>query len=411
MARFIRRPGRGLHGSEPTATGVVVRPPIGEAGMVPHGAEIAGYRIGPQLGRGGMGVVYKAHHVRLDRPAALKVLSPELAAGDEFRERFMRESQVAAALQHPNVVAVYDAGEEDDLLYLAMQYVAGVDLRRLLDLEGPLDAERTVGILAQVASALDEAHSSGLVHRDVKPGNILLDVDRAYLGDFGLTKRYDASGGLTGVNNLIGTVDYLAPEQIEGARVDGRADQYALACVAYECLADRPPHDKDSDIAVIFAHVKEEPLPLSRLRDDIPADADEVMARALAKQPANRFASCREFAFELARELDVDPPLGAIQEATARVIVASDDASTRAIVRGSLSCMGVAVSEVLSDELPPWLGDRRFDMIITDSAFDSGALTAIREALESGGRSPDPRLLVLVPRGAGGPSPAAAVPG
>jgi serine/threonine-protein kinase len=369
--------------------------------VVPHGAEIAGYSVGPQLGRGGMGVVYKAHHLRLDRAAALKVLTPALAGNEEFRERFMRESQMAATLQHPNVVTVYDAGEAEGLLYLAMQFVAGTDLRRLLELEGPLDPVRALGILTQVASALDAAHAHDLVHRDVKPANILVDIDRAYLGDFGLTKRFDATGGLTGVGQIVGTVEYLAPEQIEGARVDGRADLYALGCVAYECLAGRPPHAKDSDIAMLFAHVKEDPAPLSSLRDDVPEEVDEVMARALAKNPADRYASCREFAFDLAIELGVDTASLISQEASAHVVVASDNPSTRAIVRGSLANMGVSVSELQTGDRPPWLGERHFDAVIADFALGADELADLRRTLQPDADAQGPKVLLLVPRGLG----------
>jgi serine/threonine-protein kinase len=377
---------------------MVVRPPLGESAIVPHGAEIAGYRVGPQLGRGGMGVVYKAHHIRLDRPAALKVLTPALAGNDEFRERFMRESQMAATLQHPNVVTVYDAGEERGLLYLAMQFVAGTDLRRLLELEGQLDATRALGILAQAAAALDAAHARELVHRDVKPANILVDMDRAYLGDFGLTKRFDATGGLTGVGQIVGTVEYLAPEQIEATRVDGRADLYALGCVAYECLVGRPPHVKESDIAILFAHVREEPAPLSGQLADVAPSVDEVMARALAKDPAERYTSCREFAFDLAMELGVDTADLLTQESTAHVVVASENAATRAVVRGSLANMGVAVSEVRSGEIPAWLRDRRFDAVIASSDFAPEELSRLRRMMQPADGSPGPKLLILVSR-------------
>src|SRR5215217_237165 len=306
MARFIRKASRGVADGSETTVSVVVRPPLSESAVIPHGAQIGGYRIGPQLGRGGMGVVYKAHHMRLDRPAAVKVLTPALAGNEEFRERFISESQMAATLQHPNVITVYDAGDDDDLLYLAMQFVAGTDLRRLLELEGPLEPTRTLNVLAQVAGALDAAHAHGLVHRDVKPANVLVDIDRAYLGDFGLTKRFDATGGLTGVGQIVGTVDYLAPEQIDSGRVDGRTDLYALGCVVYECLAGRPPHAKDSDIAVLFAHVREEPPALSSLVEGLPDSVDDVMAKALAKDVDDRYSSCREFIFDLAMELGVD---------------------------------------------------------------------------------------------------------
>src|SRR3954447_24720008 len=320
MAKFIRRSSRNdAVTDQETAVGVVVRPPLAESAVIPHGAEIAGYRIGPQLGRGGMGVVYKAQHLRLDRPAAVKVLTPALARNEEFRERFMRESQMAATLQHPNVVTVYDAGDDDGLLYLAMQFVAGTDLRKLLELEGPLDPTRTLEILAQVAGALDSAHGYDLVHRDVKPANVLVDVDRAYLGDFGLTKRFDATAGLTGVGQIVGTVEYLAPEQIEGNRVDGRADQYALGCVAYEVLSGRRPHAKGSDIATLFAHVREEPTPLRTFVGDLsPAGAD-VMWRGVAKGGCDRYPTCREFIADRAVALAVAGADFPRPEATAHV--------------------------------------------------------------------------------------------
>jgi serine/threonine-protein kinase len=345
-----------------------------------------------------MGVVYKAHHLRLDRAAAVKVLTPALAHNDEFRERFIRESQMAATLQHPNVITVYDAGEDEGLLYLAMQFVAGTDLRRLLELEGPLEPARALNILAQVAGALDAAHAHGLVHRDVKPANVLVDIDRAYLGDFGLTKRFDATGGMTGVGQIIGTVDYLAPEQIDSGKVDGRTDLYALGCVVYECLSGRPPHHKDSDIAVLFAHVKEDPAPLSSLVDDMPESVDDVIGKALAKEVDDRYSSCREFIFDLAMELGVDSAELASQEPSSHVVVASEDPTTRAIVRGSLANMGVAVSEMCAGVTPAWLGERRFDALIADSSFDRDALEGVRAKAGD----PTPKLLFLVGRDGNG---------
>ena len=394
MPKFIRKPGRSASDGDATSVGVVVRPPLSESAVIPHGAEIAGYRIGPQLGRGGMGVVYKAHHLRLDRAAAVKVLTPALAHNEEFRERFIRESQMAATLQHPNVITVYDAGEDEGLLYLAMQFVAGTDLRRLLELEGPLEPARALNTLAQVAGALDAAHAHGMVHRDVKPANVLVDIDRAYLGDFGLTKRFDATGGMTGVGQIIGTVDYLAPEQIDSGKVDGRTDLYALGCVVYECLSGRPPHPKESDIAVLFAHVKEEPAPLSSLVEDMPESVDDVIGKALAKNVDDRYSSCREFIFDLAMELGVDSAELASQEPSSHVVVASEDPTTRAIVRGSLANMGVAVSEVAAGMKPAWLGERRFDALIADSSFDRDTLEGVRAS----GGDPTPKLLFLVGR-------------
>jgi serine/threonine-protein kinase len=398
MAKFIRRAGRMASDSDATSVGVVVRPPLSESAVIPHGAEIAGYRIGPQLGRGGMGVVYKAHHIRLDRAAAVKVLTPALAHNEEFRERFIAESQMAATLHHPNVITVYDAGDDQGLLYLAMQFVAGTDLRKLLELEGPLEPGRAMNILAQVAGALDAAHAHGLVHRDVKPGNVLVDIDRAYLGDFGLTKRFDATGGMTGVGKIVGTVDYLAPEQIESSRVDGRTDLYALGCVVYECLSGRPPHEKDSDIAVLYAHVKEEPPPLSSVVMGVPESADDVMAKALAKEIDDRYSSCREFIFDLAMELSVDSSELASQEPSSHVVVASEDPTTRAIVRGSLANLGVAVLEVGAGVRPAWLGERRFDALIADSTIDPGEVKSVRASC---GDRPPPLLLLVGRDGAG----------
>src|SRR3954465_6059713 len=397
MAKFIRRTARSATASDPTMVGVI-RPRLSASALIPHGAEIAGYRIGPQLGRGGMGVVYKAHHLRLDRSAALKVLTPALAHNDEFRERFIRESQMAATLQHPNVVTVYDAGDDEGLLYLAMQFVAGTDLRRLLDLEGRLEPTSTLNMLSQVAGALDAAHAHGLVHRDVKPANVLVDIDRAYLGDFGLTKRFDATGGMTGVGQIIGTVDYLAPEQIDSGKVDGRTDLYALGCVVYECLSGRPPHYKDSDIAVLFAHVREEPVPLSSLVDGLAESVDDVIGKALAKNPEDRYTSCREFIFDLAMELGVDSAELASQEPSSHVVVASEDPTTRAIVRGSLANMGVAVSEGCAGAKPAWLGEPRFDALIADASFDLDALANVRASVGD----PTPKLLLLVGRDGSG---------
>jgi serine/threonine protein kinase len=191
------------------------------------GSELIGYRVEELLGRGGMGVVYRAYDVALERSVALKLLAPSLAEDRGFRERFLVESRLAAALEHPNVVPIHDAGEADGQLYLAMRYVEGADLKRLLKEEGTLEPTRAIAICAQVAEALDAAHARGLVHRDVKPSNVLVaeatSGEHAYLTDFGLAKDL-AGGGLTASDQLFGTVDYVAPERIEGHDVDSRAD-------------------------------------------------------------------------------------------------------------------------------------------------------------------------------------------
>jgi YVTN family beta-propeller protein len=248
-----------------------------------------------------MGAVYRAEPLGLRRKVALKILAPELARDRRFRERFLRESQLAASLDHPHVIPIYDAGEAEDLLYIAMRYVDGKDLRTLIDQGGALETERAVRLVAQVADALDVAHVQGLVHRDVKPGNILLaqradTPQHAYLCDFGLSKMVSSISGLTATGQFLGTVDYVAPEQIKGEALDGRADLYSLACVLYECLAGVPPYRRDTEVATLWAHMQEPPPPVTAGRPGLPPRLDDVLARALAKDPDERFPTCGHFA-------------------------------------------------------------------------------------------------------------------
>ncbi|MGW2717576.1 serine/threonine-protein kinase [Streptomyces sp. NPDC001492] len=266
------------------------------------GRQVAGYRIEREIGRGGMAVVYRARDLRLDRTVALKLLAPELARNDTFRLRFTHESRAAAAIDHPHIVPVYEAGETDGVLYIAMRYVEGSDLRHLLDRRGPLAPVAAVRIAAQIASALDAAHDHGLVHRDVKPGNILVargtDSDHpehAYLTDFGLTKKSLSLTGFTTVGQFVGTLDYVAPEQISGRPVDGRCDVYGFACVVFECLAGRPPFRRDDDMALLWAHQYDQPPPLTDFRPDLAPAVDTAFAKALAKGPDERHASCLAF--------------------------------------------------------------------------------------------------------------------
>ncbi|HVG64874.1 MAG TPA: serine/threonine-protein kinase, partial [Actinomycetota bacterium] len=236
------------------------------------GTRLAGYRIQALLGRGGMGVVYLAEQLGPHRPVALKLLLDPATASQAFRERFLRESELAAAIDHPNVLPVYDAGETDGVLWIAMRHVDGIDLAALLQRDGPLAPEQALAICGQVAGALDAAHTQGLVHRDVKPANILLGVEdgavgHAYLADFGLTKRVGGARGLTASGQVLGTIDYVAPEQVEGGQVDGLADQYSLGCVLFECLTGTVPFQRDSELAVLWAHVHDPP---PRVRDHRP---------------------------------------------------------------------------------------------------------------------------------------------
>ncbi|MEU0165051.1 serine/threonine-protein kinase [Streptomyces iakyrus] len=266
------------------------------------GQQIAGYRIEQEIGRGGMAVVYRARDLRLERTVALKLLAPELARNDTFRRRFTHESRAAAAIDHPHIVPVFEAGETDGVLYIAMRYVAGSDLRHVLDREGPMPSVTAVRVAAQVASALDAAHDHGLVHRDVKPGNILVSrgtdsdhPEHVYLTDFGLTKKSLSLTGFTTVGQFVGTLDYVSPEQISGKPVDARCDVYGFACVVFETLAGHPPFLRDDDMALLWAHQYDEPPPLTEDRPDLDPRVDPVFAQALAKSPDDRYPSCLAF--------------------------------------------------------------------------------------------------------------------
>ncbi|CAN5332544.1 hypothetical protein BH18ACT14_BH18ACT14_01880 [soil metagenome] len=267
---------------------------------VPTGTEIGGFRVLELLGTGSSGAVYLAEDMMLERRVALKVLGPEFMRDERFRERFLRESRLAASLEHPNIVPIYAAGEANGALYIAMRFVEGRDLRQLLSRVGRLAPERAVAIVSQVAAALDAAHDQGLVHRDVKPGNILLatvaGAEHAYLADFGLAKHASTAMSLTGERAFVGTIDYIAPEQVEGGPVDGRADVYSLGCVLYESLAGAPPFERENELAAIHAHLAVPPPPLKDRRPELPEQLDDVIAGALAKKADDRYPSGGEFA-------------------------------------------------------------------------------------------------------------------
>jgi DNA-binding beta-propeller fold protein YncE len=267
------------------------------------GTIFAGYRVDSLVGRGGMGVVYRATDLSLQRPVALKLIAPELAEDERFRVRFLRESRLAASLDHPGVVPIHEAGERDGQLYLAMRYVEGSDLKTLLEREGKLSPERAVGILAQIADALDAAHRRALVHRDVKPANVLLDEDgHAYLTDFGIAKQL--GGASTDSGRIVGTLDYLAPEQIRGDEVDGRTDCYALGCVLYECLAGVPPFRRATEAETLWGHMRDDPVPIAGN-----PELDPVLARGLAKDREDRPGTCVELIDAAAGALGLAAPL------------------------------------------------------------------------------------------------------
>ena len=265
------------------------------------GSVFAGHRIEGLAGRGGMGVVYKATHIALDHVVALKVISPALAEDERFRRRFGEESRIAVSIRHPNVVAIHHAGEEDGLLFVTMDLIDGTDLRGLLHVQGRMDPDHAAALVTEVASALDAAHAKGLVHRDIKPGNILVEGEgadqRVFLTDFGLARLVEASTGVTATGAFVGTLDYVAPEQIRGERVDARADVYALGCVLFELLTGNPPFAaRDDKVAKMFAHLQEDPPRVRLTRPELPGELDVVVGRALAKDPAERYPSAGDFA-------------------------------------------------------------------------------------------------------------------
>jgi serine/threonine protein kinase/DNA-binding beta-propeller fold protein YncE len=288
------------------------------------GSRLAGYRLDEQIGRGGMAVVYRAYDIRLERPVAIKVLSPELARDEAFRQRFIRESRTAAAVDHPNIIPIFEAGEANGVLFIAMRFVHGPNVQELVAAEGPLSAARACHIITQVAAGLEAAHSHGLVHRDVKPGNMLLDMagggdypGHAYLSDFGLSKRALSVSALTSTGQFLGTLDYVAPEQIEARAVTGRADEYALACSAFTMLTGHPPFVRDESVAVMWAQISAPPPALTSQRPDLPAAVDEVMAKALAKVPAERYGTCPEFAAALRQACGLESGPGPVPEPAA----------------------------------------------------------------------------------------------
>ena len=263
------------------------------------GSVFGGYRIESFVARGGMGVIYKATQLALQRIVALKVVAPELAHDEAFRERFKREALLAASLDHPNILPVYEAGEIDGQLFLAMRFVIGTDLDSLIKREHVLAADRAAAIVAQVGGALDAAHSRGLVHRDVKPGNIMIaeeyGEERAYLTDFGLTKNVATGAHLTRTGYVVGTLDYVAPEQVQGGAVDGRADTYALACVLYRAVTGSVPFDRPGDVAKMWAHLNDPPPSAATVTPAVSAELDAVIRRGMAKRPEERYATSGEF--------------------------------------------------------------------------------------------------------------------
>jgi len=254
------------------------------------GSTFAGYEIESVVGVGGIGILYRARQLRLDRPVALKLVEPEKASDPVIRERLRREARAVAALDHPNVVPLYEAGELDGMVFIATRWVEGTELGALIDREGPMEAMRAARTAAQIAAALEVAHEKDLVHRDVKPSNVILTPeDHVYLTDFALVKRAGTAAGLTAVDQMLGTVDYVAPEQIEGGQSDARGDMYSLGCVLYEMLAGEAPFAGErGGMAKMWAHVNADPRPLRERRSDVPEALEEAARLAMAKEPEKR---------------------------------------------------------------------------------------------------------------------------
>jgi serine/threonine-protein kinase len=379
------------------------------------GATFAGHRIEGIAGRGGKGTVYRATHLALDHVVALKVISPGLAADDAFRERFRSESRIAVSLRHPNVVPIHHAGEEDGLLFVTMDLVDGPDLRGMLIAGGTLPPDRAIAIVEQVASALDVAHSRGLVHRDIKPGNILVERDsgdRAYLTDFGLAKRFDQgtdAGALTRTGAFVGTLDYVAPEQIRGDRVDARTDVYALGCVMYEAIAGKAPFaDREENVAKIYAHLQDEP-PWLPGEGGNGGSLDEVIARALAKEPADRYPSAGDLARAAAAAIEGEEVLRSAERS-----VATGKAAPETGEPAAPPIEDTASSEVVTEPGPEPAGAPEPEPAATEPFAVAAATTAahpgptlLTEA-ESGSeppgrRPPSPRAEPPERGGGGGP--------
>ncbi len=330
------------------------------AGLEP-GSEFAGHRIEAELGRGGMGVVFLARHIALDRRRALKVLAPELGRDATFAERFRRESRLAAAIEHPNVVTIHHAGEEDGHLYLAMQYVEGTDLQREIA-RGPLEGVRVAAIVAGLAAGLDAAHARGLIHRDVKPANVLLSspvdgLDHPYLTDFGISKLATATdpdaqteAALTSTGAVLGTTDYMSPEQIEGQDLTPQSDVYALACVAFHALTGQAPFRRETAVATMMAHARTERPAASEALPGLAPEIDEVLRRGMAIEPADRPAGALAFAAALADAIPAAAPVVGLPAPPAAAAARSGSDGSRWVPRlaGALALLIVVGLAVLA---------------------------------------------------------------
>jgi serine/threonine protein kinase len=340
------------------------------------GDEFAGYRIERRLGRGGMGILYLAVEPGLERRVALKLIAPEAAADEVFARRFREESKIAASIEHPNVVPIYAAGEEDGIPYIAMRYVAGSDLGRRISREGRLDPEQAVALIAQIGNGLDAIHAAGLIHRDVKPANVLLSgeegAEHAYITDFGVARNVSTQSGLTQTGRFVGTLDYVAPEQISGEPIDARVDVYALGCLLFKLLTGEVPYPREGEAARLYAHLNDPPPAPSLYVPALPMALDDVVIRAMSKLPGDRFPS----AGDLGR---------AAQAALSGGPVAVPE---RTVATGAAATVEAARLHPESDQpltAPTVEGPRRSPLLIAGGLTAIVAIAVVAFVLASGG--------------------------
>ena len=354
------------------------------------GSVIAGHRIERLVGRGGMGVVYAAVDVALDRPVALKLIAPELAAEPGFRRRFMAESKIAASLDHPNVVPIFRAGEEEGVLFLAMRFVPGDDLWTMVQRDGPLEPERAASLVSQVAAALAAAHARGLVHRDVKPGTVLVTADdHCYLTDFGLVKDLAATAGATNTGQVLGTLDYVAPERIQGGEIGPWTDVYALGCVLFFTLTGSVVFPVEAPESKLWAHVSAPPPPVSALRPSVPPAFDEVVARALAKDPRERYDGAPALAAALGEALSAGPPTAPGDRIAALVAAARarDDGDRLARAADRVAAVAQALQERMSELAPERIERELADLRGRHVARKAELVDALAQQLSSSRRA------------------------
>jgi serine/threonine protein kinase len=362
------------------------------------GDEFAGYRVERRLGRGGMGILYLALEPGLERRVALKLIAPEAASDEVFARRFAEESRIAASIEHPNVVPIYAAGEEAGVPYIAMRYVAGADLARRLTREGRLSPQVAVDLIAQIGNGLDAIHAAGLIHRDVKPANVLLSgddgSDHAYITDFGVARNVATESGLTQTGRFVGTLDYVAPEQISGGAIDARVDVYALGCLLFKLLTGEVPFPKDGEAARLYAHLNDPPPAPSLYVPEVSMGLDDVVIRAMSKDPDDRYPSAGDLGRAAQAALRGERP-AAPERTVATGAAATRTAETISTKAGETSASPTEPTGRLDDQAqsiaakPDAAGRGRRGALIGGGAALLVVVVVAVILLSGGGSSPD----------------------